>query len=564
MPTTFSNSFLESKRFLRAIIESGRNVCCMITDIRRDQNNEILYRVRILDTTQRWQMNGGLIQSVVFRHIPETEVTITDIAHPGYPQYNSIFHNYNIRNRVLHSLINVNGLTPQQQQVFSQRYYAGLDNYVGAAALLTQQGVTPDNPSHPAAELVNEYERYRTEGWCFGMGAPISGGLDPASGMNPFDRDAAIARRHQRIVEHTTEAPNTAEMKAASQRLWDIAREQRRQREVTRTHMNLVARQNQALTGQFGSLAQRDNRFLRDLLIADYIVVVEAWNKIYSIWKVWMELGRDRPEERENFERFFENRELESLSVQGRTARSILARLNGWMQNMLFGNQRRHQRTPVTILDIWRHGIQPDGTGTPRPPTFIEFLNDFQIMLNGSLRQAIDVFRSAENPERSSNATQQIFESPQSFAQSSFNQHLQNIIPGTSLTLNDFQGGFRQMNRNPSSYRAVGEYRAAVSRITEPRQNPSTLAADILHGENHDAPGPATSSAAASPQGAATSSAAQQPAETKVETMAIEEKSGGRKKKKRKRTRRKRKSKKRKTRRKRRSLKKRRRRRRRK
>ena len=55
-------------------------------------------------------MNGGLIQRVVFRHIPETEVTIMDIAHPGY-QYNSIFHNYNIRNRVLHSLINVNGLT---------------------------------------------------------------------------------------------------------------------------------------------------------------------------------------------------------------------------------------------------------------------------------------------------------------------------------------------------------------------------------------------------------------------------------------------------------------------
>ena len=112
------------------------------------------------------------------------------------------------------------------------------------------------------------------------------------------------------------------------------------------------------------------------------------------------------------------------------------------------------------------------------------------------------------NPERSSNTTQQIFESPQSFAQSSFNQHLQNIIPGTSLTLNDFQGGFRQMNRNPSSYRAVGEYRAAVNRITEPRQNPSTLAADILHGENHaSAPGAATSSA----------SQPQQSAESKVE-----------------------------------------------
>ena len=27
------------------------------------------------------------------------------------------------------------------------------------------------------------------------------------------------------------------------------------------------------------------------------------------------------------------------------------------------------------------------------------------------------------------------------------------------------------MNRNPSSYRAVGEYRAAVSRITEPTKS---------------------------------------------------------------------------------------------
>ena len=454
----------------------------MITNIRRDQNNEILYRVRILDTTRRWQMNGGLIQRVVFRHIPETEVTIMDIAHPGYPQYNSIFHNYNIRNRVLHSLINVNGLTPQQQEVFRRRYYAGLDNYVGAAALLTQQGVTPDNPSHPAAELVNEYERYRTEGWCFGMGAPLSQSqtnygphlpgihnLDPVSGMNPFDRDAAIARRHQRIVEHTTEAPNSKEMNAAAQRLWKNAREQKRQREVTRTHMNLVARQNQALTGQFGSLAQRDNRFLRDLLIADYIVVVEAWNKIYSIWKVWMELGRDRPEERENFDKFFENRELEDLSVQGRTARSILARLNGWMQNMLFGNQRRHERTPVTINDIWKHGVQSE---RPRPPTFIEFLNDFQIMLNGQLTEAINVFRSdARNiNSRGSDAKQQVFESPQSFAERSFNDHLQNIMPNTNLRLRDFQSGFVQMNHNPSSYNAVGEYRTAVSRITDPEQ----------------------------------------------------------------------------------------------
>ena len=157
----------------------------------------------------------------------------------------------------------------------------------------------------------------------FWYGAPISDGLDPVSGMNPFDRDAAVARRHQRIVEHTTEAPNTAEMKAASQRLWDIAREQRRQREVTRTHMNLVARQNQALTGQFGSLAHRDNRFLRDLLIADYIVVVEAWNKIYSIWKVWMELGRDRPEERENFEIFLKTDNLNLYQFRSNSKKYI-------------------------------------------------------------------------------------------------------------------------------------------------------------------------------------------------------------------------------------------------
>jgi len=594
MPITFSNTFLESHRFLRAIIESGRNVCCMITHTRRDQNNELLYRVRILDTTQRWQINGGIIQSVVFRHIPETEVTILDIAHPGYAQYNSVFDNYNIRNRVLYSLINGSGLTQQQEQVLAQRYPNGLDNYVGAAALLTLQGVPHYNPSHPAAELVNEYERYKTEGWCFGMGAPISGGLDPRNGMDPFDREAAIERRHQRIAEFTTVVPNTPEMKAATEYKWNLAEEQKRQREVTRTHMNLVARQNQALTGQFGSLAQRDNRFLRDLLIADYIVVVEAWNKIYFIWREWyIKLGRDRPEERQPFEKFFENKELESLSVQGRTARSILARLNGWMQNMLFGNQRSHQRTPVTILDIWRHGIQPDGTGTPRPPTFIEFLNDFQIMLNGSLRQAIDVFRSdARNiNSRGSDARQQVFESPQSFAERSFNQHLQNIIPGTTLTLDNFQAGFRQMNQIPKSNDAVGKYRAAVSRITQPRRNASTLAANILHGENHDAPQVviSSSSAAAAPppemagapapvemagapvpvEMAAASSAAAAPAQESKKELPPEQqyttKQGGRKKKRRKRTRRKRKSKKgkfRKTRRKRRSLKKRRRRRR--
>ena len=226
MPITFSNTFLESHRFLRAIIESGRNVCCMITHIGRDQNNELLYRVRILDTTRRWQINGGIIQSVVFRHIPETEVTILDIAHPGYAQYDSIFHDYNIRNRVLYSLINGSGLTQEQEQVLAQRYPNGLDNYVGAAALLTLQGVPHYNPSHPAAELVNEYERYRIEGWCFGMGAPISGGLDPASGIDPFDRDAAIARRHQRIVELTTVAPNTPAIKAGTEYKWNLAREQ--------------------------------------------------------------------------------------------------------------------------------------------------------------------------------------------------------------------------------------------------------------------------------------------------------------------------------------------------